>query len=286
MAPLRDIVLALAAITPVFAQQLKQLTYVGCFSSSSGLSKGDTFQYQSSGHCQSICVQQNNNAPVLGLTAGNTCLCGSSTPPSSAKVDDSHCNSACTGYGQDMCGGVNYYSVYLTNAGTTSSSAGTTSQSSDSATNTGTGTTTAEPQVVTSVSPGKTVVVTEAASAGQSNSASPSAASGGSKPNTAAIAAGVVVGVLAVAVIAGAAFFFLRSRRRRAAEEDYKRHQVSDFMAGSKPAIPAVRRSPSGPDSRYDGEAMAHRRLSDGSIADNEDYSRRILKVTNPDDRA
>jgi cell wall integrity and stress response component len=28
---------------------------------------------------------------------------------------------------------------------------------------------------------------------------------------------------------------------------------------------------------------MMQRRMSDGSIADNQDYSRRILKVTNPD---
>lgn len=100
--------------------------------------------------------------------------------------------------------------------------------------------------------------------------------------NTTAIAVGVVVGVVALAAIAGAALFFVRQRKRRAIEEDHRRHQVSDFMAGSRPAIPAVpsiSRSPSGPDSRFDAEAMAHRRLSDGSIADNEDFSRRILKV-------
>jgi len=37
------------------------------------------------------------------------------------------------------------------------------------------------------------------------------------------------------------------------------------------------------PDQRLDPVLLQQRRLSDGSIADNQDYSRRILKVTNPD---
>lgn len=291
MASLRSIALALAVVSPAVSQTLNPITYVGCFSSSSGLTQAGTFQYQSTGHCQQTCVENNNNAPVMGLTQGNMCLCGSSTPPSSAKVDDSQCNSPCTGFGQVTCGGTNAFAVYMTNVGSdgseSSGSSGTTVSSSNAATTAATGTTTGTPQVVTSVAPGKTVVVTEAASSGQSNS--PSATNSPSKPHTAAIAAGVVVGIAVLAAIAGGAFFFVRYRRRKAIEEDARTNQVSNFMSGARPAIPAipaVKRSPSGPDSRFDSEAMAHHRFSDGSIADNEDFSRRILKVTNPDDRA
>lgn len=104
--------------------------------------------------------------------------------------------------------------------------------------------------------------------------------SGGSSPNVAGIAAGVVVGVVAVAGIAIGLFFFMRHRKRKAAEEEYKRTQVSDFMRhggttgeGKPPNTGYSNMS----DQRLDPEAG--RRNSAGSIADDQDYSRRILRV-------
>lgn len=97
----------------------------------------------------------------------------------------------------------------------------------------------------------------------------------GSKgPNTGGIVAGVVVGVLAVSAILGGVWFFLRSRRRRAVEEEYRRNAAINSFTGGKPSSQA-----SMSDSRLDPSVMMQRRMSDGSIADNQDYSRRILKV-------
>lgn len=94
-------------------------------------------------------------------------------------------------------------------------------------------------------------------------------------PNTAGIAAGVVVSVLAIFAILGGVWFFLRSRRRRAVEEDYRRNAaINNFTGSSKPGS-----EPSLSDSRLEPSVMMQRRMSDGSIADNHDYSRRILKV-------
>lgn len=95
-----------------------------------------------------------------------------------------------------------------------------------------------------------------------------------SKPNTAGIAAGVVVGVVGLAAIIGGVWFFLRRRRQKQAEEDYRRNAagVNDFINGGKTSASSVN------DSRIDPSFM-DRRQSNGSIADNEDYSRRILKV-------
>jgi cell wall integrity and stress response component len=95
-----------------------------------------------------------------------------------------------------------------------------------------------------------------------------------SKPNTAGIAAGVVVGVVGLAAIIGGVWFFLRRRRQRQAEEDYRRNAagVNDFINGGKASASSMN------DSRIDPSFM-DRRQSNGSIADNEDYSRRILKV-------
>jgi cell wall integrity and stress response component len=101
-------------------------------------------------------------------------------------------------------------------------------------------------------------------------------ASGG--PNKAGIAAGVVVGIVAIAAIGGGMFLFLRHRRRREVEEEYRRNAaVSSFINGGKP--PTSSGGASFADTRLDPAVMAQRRISDGSIADNQDYSRRILKV-------
>lgn len=137
--------------------------------------------------------------------------------------------------------------------------------------------TTATPSVITSISPDHTVLVTVSASPTSSGSSNNNNG-GGSGTSTAGIAAGVVVGVVGVAAIVGGVFFFLRRRRRQQAEDDYKRSaQVSDFMRGH-----GERKAPNTAysqmsDSRLDPEIG--RRNSVGSMADEQDYSRRILRV-------
>jgi cell wall integrity and stress response component len=109
--------------------------------------------------------------------------------------------------------------------------------------------------VITSIAPGKTVIITQAPASQATPSASAEKSKGGS--NTAGIAAGVVVGIVVIAA------------------ESHQ--QLNDYSSSQK--SPMTFRSTTGPDSRIDPDAMASRRMSDGSIADNEDYSRRILKV-------
>ena len=98
--------------------------------------------------------------------------------------------------------------------------------------------------------------------------------------NTVGIAVGVVVGVVAIAGILLGVVLFLRHRRRQQIEDEYKRQvAVSSFVKGGK----HHQSSSSTNDSRLDPETLAQRRESTGSIADNADYSRRILQVRNPD---
>ncbi|KAL9615543.1 MAG: hypothetical protein Q9167_000056 [Letrouitia subvulpina] len=94
-------------------------------------------------------------------------------------------------------------------------------------------------------------------------------------PNTAGIAAGAVVGIAAVGAVAGGLFFFLRNRKRRAVEAEYHRNSADSIVEETRP--PPSSHSMS--DSRLEPSVMMQRRQSDGSIADNQDYSRRILKV-------
>ena len=91
---------------------------------------------------------------------------------------------------------------------------------------------------------------------------------------------GVVCGFLAVAGVGGAAFFFFRRRRNSEIEEEHRRNAaVNAFISGGKP--PSSSGGMSMSDSRLD-PVLVNRRMSDGSIADNQDYSRRILRVRDP----
>ncbi|KXL49870.1 hypothetical protein M433DRAFT_300 [Acidomyces richmondensis BFW] len=269
------------------------MSYSGCYSSSTGLSDQGSYTYQTPSYCQPICIGKNQ--AVFGLSQGSNCWCGNELPPASSKVDDSNCNTPCNGYGLDDCGGTNYFSVYLTgteqnvaNAGGSSSSSSSsnsvsTSTISSSVTTSTPGATSGASTVVTSVAPGTTVVVTQPASQGEatgSPSTSSSKKSGGT--NVAGVAAGVVVGVVAIAAIVAGLFFWLRYKRQRDAENEYKRStQAADFLHGGREIKPPPTAYSQMSDSRLDPEAG--RRNSNGSIADDQDYSRRILRVANPD---
>lgn len=109
---------------------------------------------------------------------------------------------------------------------------------------------------------GQTVIVTQSPAVENNN--------GGSKPNVAGIAAGVVVGVVVIAAAIGGMWFFLRARNRRELEDAHKRQAAINAFVKSPNDAPAF-------DTRLEPAIM--RRMSAGSIADNQDYSRRILKV-------
>ncbi len=110
-----------------------------------------------------------------------------------------------------------------------------------------------------------TVVVTQTSAAEKSG------------PNVGAIAGGVVVGVLVIAGVAGGMFFFVRRKRNKEIEEEHRRTAAANSFMSGKPTSSAG----SITDARLD-PVMAQRRLSDGSIADNQDYSRKILRVCYP----
>ena len=93
-------------------------------------------------------------------------------------------------------------------------------------------------------------------------------------PNKAGIAVGVVVGIVALSALVGGIVFFWRNRKRRAVEAEYRRNAANDY--GVKPPTSSAG---SVSDARLEPSVMMQRRQSDRSIADSQDYSRRILKV-------
>ncbi|CCF45533.1 hypothetical protein CH063_14585 [Colletotrichum higginsianum] len=97
-----------------------------------------------------------------------------------------------------------------------------------------------------------------------------STSSAASKPTTPTTSAGGAVETVIETPV--------QSRRNAEIEEEHRRNAaVNAFIGGPKPPSSS---GMSMSDSRMD-PTLAHRRMSDGSIADNQDYSRKILRVTN-----
>ncbi|CAK7241864.1 MAG: hypothetical protein STHCBS139747_003335 [Sporothrix thermara] len=257
---------------PVYMQAVVQ----GCFSSAGDLVLNSTQPFNSISKCgQDVC--QAIGKAVAASSAGSECYCGDSYPPNSTLVDDKYCNAPCTGFGQDACGGTGYWTVYNTGLQLIdvpyANDTTTTSSSSSSTTSTSTTTTSSSSSsssATTTHASGQTVFVTQTSESTPKKSSS----------NTAGIAAGAVVGVVVAAAGAGAIIFLIRRRRNRQIEEEHRRNAaVNAFFSGGSGKTPSTSGN-SISDSRLD-PVMSQRRLSDGSIADNEDYSRRILRVTN-----
>lgn len=243
--------------SPTAQVDARTMKSYGCFNSSAPLDDHGPGLFQSDGNCQQICLGFKKD--VLGLSEGNRCWCGDMLPQKNSKVPDGECDTGCSGTSEKKCGGKRRWLVYSTGQSLTDpDNFVDDSVSSSSASS-------AAPQ--TTAPPSSTALATA------TNSAPPPK----SGPNTAGIAAGVVVGVVGLAAIIGGVFFFLRYKKRRQVEDEYRnRASVNNFVSGGKMHTS----NSSMTDSRLDPDFMA-RRQSNGSIADNEDYSRRILKVTN-----
>ncbi|EAW10789.1 WSC domain-containing protein [Aspergillus clavatus NRRL 1] len=244
----------------------------GCFSDATPLEDQGPYTYQSNGYCQTLCVK--SNYLVFALTKGSNCLCGNQLPAQSAETTDDKCNVKCAGWPDVMCGGANAFSVYLTGISAKvpyySSAPESTNSSSTSTTIEGsTMTTGSQGQIVTAGE--QTVFVTSPANqAGTTISADPEKKQSDGGPNTAAIAAGVVVGVVGFCSLVGAGFFLWRFRKRSNAQPQYNANAERFGKPMSQDSMS---------DSRFDGDFMAQRRQSNGSIDDDHDFSRRILQV-------
>ncbi|KAJ5885052.1 hypothetical protein N7495_009562 [Penicillium taxi] len=84
---------------------------LGCYSTVSGLTETETFQFQSISYCSNRCDGASYSYAVL---QGTECSCTNDAPLSSAKVASSECDTACQGWPVDNCGGDDTYSVVST----------------------------------------------------------------------------------------------------------------------------------------------------------------------------
>lgn len=252
---------AQSSSVPSATVALGAIQTLGCYQSAGNLVKANTNTYQTSGLCQQTCG--NEAHAVMATTGGSTCYCGDELPALDQEVDIAKCNSPCQGYDPEMCGGIGAWTVYLTGLGGDVQTQPN-STSSSSAAPSGASSTTA-----TASKAPATVVVTASAIAQPTESAS------GSKngPNKVGIAVGVVVGVIVIAALAGALVYFLKQKKKREILEEHKAQAAVNTFVGS-------RGSDQKSDARLDPSmASSFRRESIGSIADERDFSRRILQV-------
>jgi cell wall integrity and stress response component len=245
--------------TPTVTKAASAMTTIGCFETGLPLENHGPYKFQSPGNCQLVCLQLNKD--VMGLSDGENCWCGDEIPAKEWQTKNETCSTSCAGDDTTLCGGKNVLWVVLT---------GNTRNQVDYF----------QPSSSSSSVPAKTSSPAETQTAAASATVSPtSAPQQDDKPNTVAIAVGVVVGILALAAILFGVWFLLRRKRQQQAEEDYRRNaaNVNAFVGSGKQLHTS---NSSMNDSRLD-PSFIDRRQSNGSIADNEDYSRRILKVTN-----
>ncbi|KIL89837.1 hypothetical protein FAVG1_06572 [Fusarium avenaceum] len=255
---------------PIAEPVLNQFTSQGCWKSNGNMTVEYSGALTTRGYCGDICKKKKYLATA---TQGSRCFCGMVYPEEGDQVDDEKCDWPCPGFPKEACGALKtYYSLinngielapdnYVPEKSTTSAAPSSTKASETTAAEESTAPTGTKDATTTS----------EAAPDDDDKKKD--------GPNIGAIAAGVVVGVVLITAIGGGAIFFVRRRRNAEIEEEHRRNAaVNAFINGSKP--PGSSGSISMTDSRLD-PVMAHRRLSDGSIADNQDYSRRILRVTN-----
>lgn len=251
---------------PSAAPTLGAQVVQGCFNSWGNLIFNSTPDFNTKSACAvDLCYA--GGFKVAATSGGNQCYCGNEYPPKNSLVDDSKCDVPCPGYGVQACGGIDFYTVY--NTGIMLSVQYATENDTSSASGSAT------PSVVASstvISGGQTsvVYVTSTPTGGPEEGKSSTPMGG--------IIAGVVVGVVVLGAAFGGLWFWMRQKRNREIEEEHRRNAaVNAFMGGKPPGSSGGYSMET--DTRLD-PVMAQRRMSSGSIADNQDYSRRILRVS------
>ncbi|KAI5922006.1 hypothetical protein F4810DRAFT_712042 [Camillea tinctor] len=244
--------LEVPASTPVLGSD----TVHGCYGSLGSLKLDSSPDFNSQGKCVGICKTKGH---TVAATFSDQCYCGDTYPNSADLLDDSKCTEPCPGFDTQACGGLNAWTVYNTGLRVSVAEESSSSSSSTSSTST------------------STSASTSTATGGAATQTSDSDSGSGSGTNTVGIVVGVVIAVLVIAGLAGGAFFWMRRKRNAEIEEEHRRNAaVNAFITGGKPGSSG---GVSMSDARMD--PVMNRRMSDGSIADNQDYSRRILRVTN-----
>ncbi|KAJ5995045.1 Carbohydrate-binding WSC subgroup [Penicillium waksmanii] len=253
--------------------------------------------YQSNGACKTTCASY-----ALGVLQGKKCWCTNIVPSSSSQKATSKCDTSCPGYPDDSCGSAAdgvfaYVSVGSKKPTSTEGGSGGTTTTSTSSTSS-TSTTGNIVKETTSGGQIKTITVAGSSSTAGADTSNTQASDEKSGLSGGSIA-GIVIGVLGgLALLGGLIFliFFYRKRARSASPipsnadmADNRTSQGSSFVRGVFPqgsdgAGNGLGRQNTYTDNRMKNVYQGHAsRDSSVSLQDNEDYSRPVLRLANPD---
>ncbi|KAH8680995.1 hypothetical protein BX600DRAFT_428968 [Xylariales sp. PMI_506] len=290
-----------------------------CASINTATTDANSSIYQSDGLCYDFC---NDKSYALAVVQDDDCWCSNYVPDSSDQVSTSECDTQCPGYPSDLCGGdglFGYMALVASPSGTTG--VGTTATSTQQETSTAvssttstriTSTTSSDPGgasltsatvFVSTVTQGGSVslqTVTVLPSGGDSSGVS----TGHSGLSTGA-AVGIAVGILGFIVILGAIGAWLWFRRKKRAQEqaalENPRGSSSGMMSTPRTEMASVWDGDGQSTGRRNSRLMPHDPRMDpyatniygrldnkshesvNTLRDDQDYSRRVLRTTNPD---
>ncbi|KAJ5992455.1 ER membrane protein Wsc4 [Penicillium sp. IBT 35674x] len=289
------LVSALALLPRTFASS----TLAYCATENTGSSSNSSSSiYQSNGLCEGDCASY-----AFGILQGKVCWCSNVAPASDTRESTSKCDTGCPGYPSDSCGSASkgvyaYVSISGNSATSTASNSDTTSSSSTTTSTSGSTTTTAPSVAYTTSSNGEVKTITVSGSsatsgADESTVATTNKSSGLSGGSIAGIVIGVVGGLALVGALVFLVFFY-RKRARSSSpvpSQDMadRTSQGSNWSRGVFPGGAGgsdLGRKATFTDNRMKTSTAIYpngARDSSVSLQDNEDYSRPVLRLTNPD---
>ncbi|BDD59607.1 hypothetical protein MAP00_004802 [Monascus purpureus] len=256
--------------------------------------KANYSTFQSVGNCQDVC----NAEYAFGILQKFYCWCSNDAPGDTTDVSD--CNTGCPGYPNDPCGSLSdnlfaYIEMSLhapsttiggtTSTTSTSSTSHSSTSSSSSSSSSSTITTTSAPaETTSSESVGQIVPITIHATPTSQPTVHPDHKSSGLSGGG---IAGVVIGCVGgVALILAAVGFYIAKRRSRSRDTSYAGSVQNMLPDGRQRSSSTTMRMPTFTDNRLKTDTILFpngRRDSSVSLQDNEDYSRPVLRLTNPD---
>ncbi|PKY06342.1 hypothetical protein P168DRAFT_109581 [Aspergillus campestris IBT 28561] len=264
--------------------------------------------FQSLGNCQNHCEDDF----AFGILQGKKCWCSNIAPHKATETDDKECAVSCPGFPDDDCGDASkglFAYIELSNhapSGTaTAPSSATSTESSSSSETTSDTKTTAGTSVETISGEPTTITVGPTGTSGADANGVSEKKESGSGLSGGAIA-GVVIGAIGGLAVIGALIIMLCWRRRqRSASPDPSVQNVLLDGRNSKGSQMSMMKgmfsdghshtlsgaSSTNPQRTFTDNRMktdtviwpAGRRNSSVSLQDNEDYTRPVLRLTNPD---
>lgn len=87
--------------TPTKTVAAAAMHTIGCFETGVPLEDHGEGEFVTAGSCQQICLGLDKD--VLGLSLGTHCWCGDEYPPKKSQVDNSTCDTTCSGDDRTIC---------------------------------------------------------------------------------------------------------------------------------------------------------------------------------------